>query len=159
MFQFHDGMENISEATVSMHAALDQAHTAASLGETPVGAVIVHKGNIIAQAHNLTESRCDGTAHAELLVLRAASEALGSRYLDQCTLYVTLEPCAMCAAAMSHARLGKLVFGAYDAKGGAVEHGSRWFTQPTCHHAPEWHGGVREAECGALLKEFFSGLR
>ena len=104
-------------------------------------------------------SGVDATAHAELLAIRAASETLGQKYLEGCTLVVTLEPCAMCAQAASLAKISKIIFGAYDIKGGGIEHGARLYTHPTCHHAPEVIGGVMEAECGEVLKEFFKGLR
>lgn len=139
-----------------MHQALEQAKAAVRQGEVPVGAALVHTrtGEVVALAHNLTLAG-DPTAHAEMLALRA----LKLPRLTEYDLYVTLEPCAMCAGAISHARIRKLVFGAYDPKGGAVEHGPRFFTQPTCHHAPEVVGGVMEAECGALLKDFFAARR
>lgn len=142
-----------------MQRALALAHAAAQCGEVPVGALIVHQGIIIAQAHNQVEALRDATAHAEMLVIREASRALGSRYLSNCELIVTLEPCAMCAQAMSLARIGKLTFGAYDAKSGGVEHGARIFQQPTCHHAPEIIGGVMEAPCTTLLRDFFVAQR
>lgn len=145
---------------MSVAEAIAEARLAASLGEVPVGAVIVDAaGNIIAQAHNLTETNADPTAHAEMLAIRAACEKLGSPRLLDCDMYVTLEPCAMCAAAISFARLRRLYFGAYDPKGGGVEHGPRFFTQPTCHHAPEVTGGLGEAECSALLRDFFAAKR
>jgi tRNA(Arg) A34 adenosine deaminase TadA len=139
--------------------ALKQAREAAPLGEVPVGAVIVHDGRIIASAFNLVETLRDATAHAEILAIQRASQKLDSRHLTDCDLYVTLEPCAMCAAAISLARIRKVTFGAYDPKGGGVEHGPRFFQQPTCHHRPEIIGGIREAECSALLKDCFSKLR
>ena len=142
-----------------MQQALDEARRAAERGEVPVGAVVTDAaGAVIAAAGNRVEADGDPGAHAELLVLRAA--AAGSRrYLADCTLTVTLEPCAMCAGAIAAYRVGCLVFGAYDPKSGAVEHGPRLFTQPTTHHRPEIIGGVRDSECGALLREFFAGLR
>lgn len=143
----------------SITLALAQAEKAGKAGETPIGAVIVHHGTVIASAHNLTESMHDATAHAEMLVLREASQKLGSRYLTDCDLYVTLEPCPMCAQAIAFARIRKLIFGAYDPKGGGVEHGPRIFGQPTCHHKPEIIGGVMERECGELLKGFFAEKR
>jgi tRNA(adenine34) deaminase len=142
-----------------LHQALAQAQQAAALGETPIGAVIVRDGRVIATAHNRTEADHDATAHAELLVLREASRTLGTRYLTDCELYVTLEPCPMCAQAIAFARISKLVFGTYDPKGGGVEHGPRIFTQPTCHHRPEVVGGVMEQECGDLLRAFFAAKR
>lgn len=142
-----------------MEEALQLAKKGFTLGEVPVGAVIAHKNQIIASAHNLTETNNDPTAHAEILVIRAACELLGSPRLPECDLYVTLEPCAMCTAAISFARIRKLVFGAYDPKGGGVEHGGGFYHQATCHHAPEVIGGVMESECGALLKGFFRERR
>ena len=141
--------------------ALEQAKLAATRGEVPVGAVVVDaaSGEVLTVSHNLTKTGNDPTAHAELLVIRAACERLNSPRLPDCDLYVTLEPCAMCAAVISFARIRKLVFGAYDPKGGGVEHGPRFFQQPTCHHAPEVVGGVMEAECGELLREFFRKKR
>ncbi|MCE3005557.1 MAG: nucleoside deaminase [Rickettsiales bacterium] len=116
-------------------------------------------GRVLAQAHNEVEKRQDATAHAELLVIQKACRIRGEKYLADCTLYVTLEPCAMCAQAASLAKIKKIIFGAYDAKGGGVEHGARVFAQATCHHAPEVVGGVMEAECGQLLKNFFATRR
>ena len=144
-----------------MERALAQARRGAEAGEVPVGAVIARLagGEILAEAHNRVEADRDPTAHAELLAIRAAARALGEKQLDGCLLVVTLEPCAMCAQAIAFARLGRLVFGAYDPKGGGVEHGARVFEQPTCHHRPEVVGGVRERDCGALLKEFFAARR
>ena len=118
----------------------------------PVGCVIVRDGDVVARAGNRTLADKDPTAHAELLAIRAAAAALGSERLTDCDLYVTLEPCAMCAAAMSFARIRRLYFGAADPKGGAVEHGVRFFAQPTCHHRPEVYGGINESESAALLK-------
>lgn len=142
-----------------MSSALAQAAIAAANGEVPVGAVMVHQGVLIAQAYNLTETNYDPTAHAEMLVLREAAQKLGSARLPECDLYVTLEPCAMCAGALSHARIRRLYFGAWDAKMGAVENGPRFYTQPTCHHAPEVYGGIQASESEALLKEFFAARR
>jgi len=142
-----------------MGNALAEAHTSALRGEVPIGAVIVCDGKIIATAHNLTETKNDPTAHAELLAIRCACEILGTPRLTDCDLYVTLEPCAMCATAISFARIRRLYFGAYDPKGGGVEHGARMFRQPTCHHKPEVYGGINESECGELLKEFFKERR
>ena len=136
------------------------ARKAAEKGEVPIAAAIVAgDGTLIATAHNRVEKRQDATAHAELLALRKAMKIRGSKYLQDCTLYVTLEPCAMCAQAASLAKVKKIIYGAYDPKGGGVDHGARVFQQPTCHHAPEVIGGVNEAECGALLSEFFAGKR
>jgi len=143
-----------------MQSLISLAHTAASLGEVPIAARIVGAdGTVLAEAHNLVETHRDATAHAELLALRAAMEKRGSKYLADCTLYVTLEPCAMCAQAASLAKIKKIIFGAYDPKGGGVEHGARVFSHPTCHHAPEVIGGVMEAECGQLLCDFFKAKR
>jgi tRNA(Arg) A34 adenosine deaminase TadA len=144
-----------------MARALDQAGLAAAVGEVPVGAVLVDGATekIIASAHNLVETNSDPTAHAEMLVLRAAAAKSGAARLTGCDLYVTLEPCPMCAQAISLARLRRLYFGAYDAKGGGVEHGPRIFSQTTCHHAPEVIGGVNEIQCAQLLKDFFAERR
>jgi len=142
-----------------MELAMAAAREAAQTGEVPVGAIVVRDGAIIATARNETEAAHDPTAHAEILAIRRAAAALGDTRLSECDLYVTLEPCAMCAAAISHARIRRVVFGAYDAKGGAVEHGPRWFQQPTCLHRPEVLGGVGEAESAALLKDFFQARR
>lgn len=143
-----------------MQPLIDLATTAAQRGEVPIAASIVAgDGTVLATAHNEVERRRDATAHAELLAIQAACVARGSKYLEDCTLYVTLEPCAMCAQAASLAKIRKIVFGAYDPKGGGVEHGARVFAQATCHHAPEVVGGVMEAECAALLTEFFKARR
>jgi tRNA(adenine34) deaminase len=144
-----------------MSLALDQARAAALRGEVPVGAVIVDPadGRIVAAAGNRTEDLCDPTAHAEVLAIRAACAAVGAPRLPGLDLYVTLEPCAMCAAAVSFARLRRLVFGAYDPKGGAVEHGPRFFAQATCHHVPDVVGGVEETAAADLLRAFFRDLR
>jgi tRNA(adenine34) deaminase len=142
-----------------MQLALDEARAAAARGEVPVGCVIVCNGEVIARAGNRTIADRDPTGHAEMLVIRAAASALGSERLADCDLYVTLEPCAMCAAAMSFARIRRLYFGAADPKGGAVENGVRFFVSPTCHHRPEVYGGINESKCAALLKEFFQARR
>ena len=142
-----------------MSIALEEARAAAARGEVPVGCVVVRDGTIVARAGNRTIADRDPTAHAELVAIRAAASALGSERLADCDLYVTLEPCAMCAAAMSFARIRRLYFGAVDAKGGAVEHGVRFFAAPTCHHRPEVYGGINESECGELLKGFFQARR
>ncbi|HMA58286.1 MAG TPA: nucleoside deaminase [Pseudolabrys sp.] len=142
-----------------MSIALDEARAAGMRGEVPVGCVIVRGNKVIAQAGNRTIAERDPTAHAELIAIRAAAAALGSERLTDCDLYVTLEPCAMCAAAMSFARIRRLYFGAGDPKGGAVEHGVRFFAAPTCHHRPEVYGGIGEGECAALLKDFFQARR
>ncbi len=144
---------------MKMQHALKLAQTAYDLGEVPVGAMILRDGEVIAEAHNRIEADHDPTAHAEMLVIHEAAAKLGSRYLTDCQLLVTLEPCPMCAQAISLARIAKLTFGAYDLKGGGVEHGPRIFQQPTCHHAPEVIGGVMEGESSALLKRFFMQLR
>ncbi len=128
--------------------------------EVPVGAVIVDKsGQIIARAGNETRQTKDPTAHAEMVAIRRAAQILDNDRLAECSLYVTLEPCAMCAGAISHARLKKLVFGAYDPKGGAVDHGARFFEQKTCLHKPDIIGGVDAQECGIILQEFFKSKR
>jgi tRNA(Arg) A34 adenosine deaminase TadA len=143
-----------------MEIALKEAENAALRGEVPVGAVLVNaSGAIVAQSGNQTEAEHDPTAHAEMLVIRSASQKLGSPRLNDHDLYVTLEPCAMCAAAISFARLRRVYFAAYDPKGGAVDHGPRFFTQPTCHHAPEIVGGMDEQRAGDLLKKFFTQKR
>jgi tRNA(adenine34) deaminase len=142
-----------------MSIALEEARAAATRGEVPVGCVVVRDGGIVARAGNRTIADHDPTAHAELIAIRAAASALGSERLADCDLYVTLEPCAMCAAAMSFARIRRLYFGAADTKGGAVEHGVRFFAAPTCHHRPEVYGGINESECGELLKDFFQARR
>jgi tRNA(adenine34) deaminase len=142
-----------------MRLALDEARAAALRGEVPVGCVIVRQGAVVAQAGNRTLADKDPTAHAEMIAIRAAAQALGSERLIDCDLYVTLEPCAMCAAAISFARVRRLYFGAADAKGGAVEHGVRFFASPSCHHRPEVYGGIGESECAALLKDFFKARR
>jgi tRNA(adenine34) deaminase len=143
-----------------MELALAEAKAARDLGEVPIGAVIVSAaGEVLAQTGNRTLTLRDPTAHAELLAIRAAAAKLGSKRLTACDLYVTLEPCAMCAAAISFARIHRLYFGAADPKGGAVEHGPRFFHQPTCHHAPEVIGGLGETRAGALLKDFFAARR
>ena len=144
-----------------MRAALEQARAAARGGEVPVGAVLVDgaSGAILARAGNRVEALKDPTAHAEMIVIREAAAAAGLKRLEGADLYVTLEPCAMCAAAISFARLRRLYFGAGDPKGGAVEHGSRFFSQPTCHHRPEVYGGIGERQAGELLRAFFRERR
>jgi tRNA(Arg) A34 adenosine deaminase TadA len=149
----------MTQASV-MSQALKEAEAAAQRGEVPVGAVLVGAdGQILARDGNRVLELRDPTAHAELLVIRAAARSLGSERLTGCRLYVTLEPCAMCAAAISFARIARLYFGAPDEKGGAVEHGVRFFAQPTCHHAPEVYGGIAESEAAALLHTFFQSRR
>ncbi len=142
-----------------MDPAFDAARAAAERGEVPVGAVVVRDGEVLAAAGNRTLEDADPTAHAEMLAIREACRRLGSERLVGCDLYVTLEPCAMCAAAISFARIRRVYFGASDPKGGAVEHGPRFFAQPTCHHAPEVYGGIRESEAAELLRSFFSARR
>ncbi len=143
-----------------MDLALEEAEGAAARGEVPIGAVVVSaSGEVLGQAGNRTIELRDPTAHAELLAIRAACAKLGSERLIDCDLYVTLEPCAMCAAAISFARIRRLYFGAADPKGGAVEHGPRFFAQPACHHAPEVIGGSGETRASALLKAFFAARR
>lgn len=142
-----------------MSLAFAEARAAAARGEVPVGTVIVRDGLVLAQAGNRTLADKDPTAHAELLAIRAACLVLGSERLVGCDLYVTLEPCAMCAAAISFARLRRLYWAAADPKGGAVEHGPRLFSLPTCHHRPETYGGFRESEAAELLRSFFETRR
>jgi tRNA(adenine34) deaminase len=142
-----------------MSAAFAAAKAAGVAGEVPVGAAIVREQELIAYAGNRTIAENDPTAHAEMLVIRAAAKALGAERLAGCDLYVTLEPCAMCAAAISFARIRRLYYAASDEKGGAVEHGARFFSQPTCHHAPEVYEGLRASEAAALLREFFAARR
>jgi tRNA(adenine34) deaminase len=142
-----------------MRIAFDEAHAAMARGEVPIGAVLVLDGAVIARNGNRTVERDDPTAHAEMLVIREAARQAGSQRLVGADLYVTLEPCAMCAAAISFARIRRLYFGAADAKGGAVEHGPRFYAQPTCFHAPEVYGGIGESESAALLGEFFAARR
>ena len=144
-----------------MSLALAQAEAAERTGEVPVGAVLVDgtSGTVLAEAHNRVEASHDPTAHAEMLVIRAAAAAVGMKRLTDADLYVTLEPCPMCAQAIAFARLRRLYFGAYDPKGGGVEHGPRIFAQPGCNHRPEVVGGLEEQRCAALLKGFFEGRR
>ncbi len=142
-----------------MDDALAEARGTQAAGEVPVGCVIVRDGAVLARAGNRTLRDRDPTAHAEMLAIRQAAAALGSERLTDCDLYVTLEPCAMCAAAISFARIRRLYFGATDPKGGAVENGVRFFASPTCHHRPEVYGGMGEREAGELLREFFKARR
>ena len=144
-----------------MEIAFQEAEAAAARGEVPVGAVVVDPatGTVLGRAGNQTEELADPTAHAEVLAIRQACTAIGEPRLPGLDLYVTLEPCALCAAAISFARLRRVYFGAYDPKGGAVDHGPRFYTQPTCHHAPDVYGGIDETRAGALLKDFFRGRR
>ncbi|HEY0147840.1 MAG TPA: nucleoside deaminase [Allosphingosinicella sp.] len=142
-----------------MRLALAEAQAAADAGEVPVGAVVTRGGELIASARNAMRSGSDPTAHAEIAVLRAAGEKLNTYRLDDCDLWVTLEPCAMCAGAIVLARIARLYFAAPDPKGGAVLHGPRLFAQPTCHHAPEVYSGILEEEAGAMLRDFFRTRR
>ena len=142
-----------------MIRALDEARAAADRGEVPVGALVMREGVVLAAAGNRTEERNDPSAHAEMLALRAAAANLGNPRLTGCDLYVTLEPCPMCAQAISLFRVRRLYFGAADAKGGGVDNGPRIFSQRTCHHAPEVYGGINETEAAALLQEFFQARR
>jgi tRNA(adenine34) deaminase len=142
-----------------MSIALEEARAAAARGEVPVGCVVVRDGEVVARAGNRTLTDKDPTAHAELLAIRAAASNLGTERLTDCDLYVTLEPCAMCAAAISFARIRRLYFGAADPKGGAVENGVRFFSAATCHHRSEVYGSINESECAALLKDFFQARR
>jgi tRNA(Arg) A34 adenosine deaminase TadA len=142
-----------------MSLAFTEARSAELRGETPIGAALVRGGAVVASAGNRTRELNDPTAHAEMLVIREAAARLGSERLVGCDLYVTLEPCAMCAGAISLARLRRLYYAAADPKGGAVDNGPRFFHQPTCHHAPEVYGGVRESEATAMLRTFFATRR
>jgi tRNA(adenine34) deaminase len=142
-----------------MSCAFLEAEAAFARGEVPVGAVIARDGKIVARAGNRTLENDDPTAHAEILAIRAACRAIGSQRLTSCDLYVTLEPCAMCAAAISFARMRRLYWAAGDPKAGAVDHGPRFFAQATCHHAPELYGGLRETQAAELLRRFFRERR
>jgi tRNA(adenine34) deaminase len=142
-----------------MDEALGQARAAVAAGEVPIGCVIVRDGELIARAFNRTLVDRDPTAHAEMLALRAAAAAIGSERLVDCDLYVTLEPCPMCAAAISFARIRRLYYGAADPKGGAVDSGVRLYASPTCHHRPEVYGGISEGEAAKMLKDFFKERR
>ena len=142
-----------------MDDALAEARAAQAAAEVPVGCVIVRAGAVIVRTGNRTLRDRDPTAHAEVLAIRQAAAMLGTERLTDCDLYVTLEPCAMCTAAISFARIRRLYYGAADPKGGAVENGVRFFASPTCHHRPEVYGGIGESEAGALLKEFFKARR
>jgi tRNA(adenine34) deaminase len=142
-----------------MEIAFTEARAAASRGEVPVGCVVVADGKVVAQAGNRTLGDKDPTAHAEMLAIRAAATVLGSERLTDCDLYVTLEPCAMCAGAISFARIRRLYYGAADPKGGAVDNGPHFFAQPTCHHRPDVYGGIGEGEAVNLLTEFFKARR
>jgi tRNA(adenine34) deaminase len=143
----------------AMQRALELARMAAAAGEVPIGAVIAKDGKIVGEGHNAPRAMHDPTAHAEVLAIRRAAEALGSERLTGCDLYVTLEPCAMCAGAISHARISRLYYGASDPKGGAVEHGARVFDQPRCLHRPEVYSGIGESEAAELLRQFFRERR
>ena len=142
-----------------MALALEEARAAASAGEVPVGCVIVSGSTVVAQAGNRTLADRDPTAHCEMVAIRAAAQALGSERLSGCDLYVTLEPCAMCAAAIAFARIRRLYYGAPDPKGGAVDNGVRFFASPSCHHRPDVYGGIAAAEASDLLQEFFRARR
>jgi tRNA(adenine34) deaminase len=142
-----------------MDIAFGEARAAAARGEVPVGCVVVCGGKVVARAGNRTLADKDPTAHAEMLAIRAAAVALGSERLTDCDLYVTLEPCAMCAGAISFARVRRLYYGAADPKGGAVDNGGRFFASSTCHHRPEVYGGIGEAEAAVLLTDFFQARR
>lgn len=149
------------QSNTPMDLAFVEAEAAAERGEVPVGAVVVAAatGKVLGQAGNQVEADCDPTAHAEILAIRRACATRGDARLPDCDLYVTLEPCAMCATALSHARIRRVVFGAYDPKGGGVEHGARVFERDTCHHHPEVVGGIQEARAAALLRRFFKEKR
>ncbi len=151
----------MTERQSYMDLALAEAEKAGASGEVPVGAVVVEaaSGRVLAAAHNRTETDRDPTAHAELLAIRAAAAAVGVPRLVDCDLYVTLEPCPMCAQAISFARIRRLYYGADDPKGGGVVHGPRIFTQATCHHVPEIYGGIGDVRAGALLRAFFAARR
>lgn len=142
-----------------MRLALDSARLAAEAGEVPVGAVVTRGGEVVATSGNIMRGGADPTAHAEMAAIRAAAQALGTSRLDDCDLWVTLEPCAMCAGAIALARIGRLYFAAPDPKGGAVINGPRLFSQPTCHHSPEVYGGIGEGEAAEMLRDFFQRRR
>ena len=142
-----------------MQLALAEARAAGAAGEVPIGCVIVRGGAVLARAGNRTLTEHDPTAHAEIIAIRAAAAVLSSERLDDCDLYVTLEPCALCAGAVAFARIRRLYYGAADPKGGAVDNGVKFFSSPSCHHRPEVYGGIAEAEASALLKDFFRERR
>jgi tRNA(adenine34) deaminase len=142
-----------------MTIAFAEARSAELRGEVPIGAALVREGTLIASAGNRTRELNDPTAHAEMIVIREAAAKIGSERLVGCDLYVTLEPCAMCAGVISFARLRRLYYAAPDPKGGAVDNGPRFFCQPTCHHAPEVYGGIRESEAAEMLRAFFAARR
>lgn len=150
---------DVAQTNGFMAAALEEARTAGERGEVPIGAVVVADGRIVARAGNETRALNDVTAHAEILAIRRAAEALGDERLSGADLYVTLEPCTMCAAAISFARIRRLYYGAEDPKGGGVDNGVRFYTQPTCHHAPEVYSGLGETESASLLRDFFQNRR
>lgn len=143
----------------AMRIALDEARAAAAMGEVPVGAVVTRGGIVIGRGANAPRGTHDPTAHAEIVAIRAAAGAIGTDRLEDCELWVTLEPCAMCAGAIAHARIARLYYAADDPKGGAVAHGPRFFTQPTCHHRPEIYAGLGADEAGGLLRDFFAARR
>ena len=145
--------------TDPMRIALDEALAAAAAGEVPVAAVVTREGKVLATGRNRMRELCDPTAHAEMVAMRSAAAASGSPRLDGCDLWVTLEPCAMCAGAAALARIERLYFAASDPKGGAVLHGPRLFAQPTCHHSPEVYSGIGESEAGEMLRSFFRERR
>ena len=142
-----------------MRLALEEARASQAACEVPIGAVVVKDGAVIATGQNRNRRDLDPTAHAEIVAMRAAAKALGTDRLTGCDLFVTLEPCAMCAGAIAHARIARLYYGAADPKGGGVEHGARVFAQPQCHHRPELFGGIGEEPAAALLRDFFAGKR
>lgn len=150
---------DVAQTNGFMAAALEEARTAGERGEVPIGAVVVADGRIVARAGNETRALNDVTAHAEILAIRRAAEAVGDERLSGADLYVTLEPCTMCAAAISFARIRRLYYGAEDPKGGGVDNGVRFYTQPTCHHAPEVYSGLGETESASLLRDFFQNRR
>ena len=150
---------DVAQTNGFMAAALEEARTAGERGEVPIGAVVVADGRIVARAGNETRALNDVTAHAEILAIRRAAEAVGDERLSGADLYVTLEPCTMCAAAISFARIRRLYYGAEDPKGGGVDNGVRFYTQPTCHHAPEVYSGLGETESATLLRDFFQNRR
>lgn len=146
-------------ASPFMTRALVLAEAAGTAGEVPVGAVVVHQGRIVGEGANTPRASHDPTAHAEIVAIRAAATALGNDRLTDCELWVTLEPCAMCAGAIAHARIARLFYGACDPKGGGVEHGARVFAHPTCHHRPEVSGGIGASDAARLLRTFFAERR
>lgn len=149
----------LANYTSFMDSALALAKTALTIGEVPVGAVVIQNGEIIGRGHNRTRIDHDPTAHAEIVAIREATRLLGNDRLDECDLWVTLEPCTMCAGAIAHARIRRLYYGAGDAKGGAVDNGVRFFDAPTCHHKPEVYAGMDEEISAKLLTDFFRGRR